>query len=181
MVIYNVSITVHNHSLYLQWHIGRIEMLRITNCLNQSKVTQSWCQKWNASKIQIQPQPQPQLKNTCGDHFGAHINLLQSSIILKMRQWEGQAAVKFLNHSKSTQYWCGRGLLPKLSPPTARKSGCGDSYTWWIQISTLHNHSLHLQWDIGRVHLLWIDWISPKSLNLGVKSGIQIIQAKPNL
>ena len=62
----------------------------------------------------------------------------------------------------------------KLSPPATEKSGCGDGYTCWILISTLHNHSIYQQWDTERVKLEWIAWISPKSLNLGVKSGIQV-------
>ena len=50
---------------------------------------------------------------------------------------------------------------------------------WWIQISTLQNHSLCSWWKNGRVEMLWITQISPNSLNLGLKSGIQARQLWP--
>ena len=49
------------------------------------------------------------------------------------------------------------------------KRGSGDHFINHIPISTLSNHSLYIWWDIGRVKLMWIAWISPNSLNLGVK------------
>ena len=59
----------------------------------------------------------------------------------------------------------------QLSPPLTQKPECGDGCGWQIQISTLHNHSIYLQWGIGRVEMLWIAQISPNSLSLGVRSG----------
>ena len=90
-----------------------------------------------------------------------------------MRSWKGWDTMKFSGKSKRTTYFGveRRVLEPKLSPPTSRKPGCGDGCGWWIQISSLQNHSLYSQWDIGRVELMWIARISPNSLNLDVKSG----------
>ena len=51
------------------------------------------------------------------------------------------------------------------------KTGCGDNHKEWTPISTLCSHSLYLQWDVGRVKVLSIAWISPNTLDLGVKSG----------
>ena len=62
-----------------------------------------------------------------------------------------------------------RCLEPKFWPPLSQKSGCGEGYTWWTQISTLSNHSLYLWWDIGRVEMLWNSWTNPNILHLGVK------------
>ena len=37
--------------------------------------------------------------------------------------------------------------------PLKSRDGCGDGCGWWIQISTLHNHQLYLQWYIERVEM----------------------------
>ena len=148
------------------------------NCPNKSAVTQSWCQKWNTGQAYFNPtsdlkhvvviifepryksHPSPTIHNTCNEML------------------EGSSCCEILESIQKILHLgvqC-RGLEPKLSPLSNQKPRCGDAYTWWSQISTLHDHSLYLHWDIGRVEMLWIARISPKSLNLCVKSGIQ---AKP--
>ena len=48
-----------------------------------------------------------------------------------MRDWKGQADMKWLNQSVHTQSWCetyryNRDPEPKFSPPSTQKAGCGD-------------------------------------------------------
>ena len=56
-----------------------------------------------------------------------------------------------------------------------QKPGCVVGCVRWIPISTLQDHSLYLWWENGRVEMLWIAWISPNSLNLGVKTEKHIV------
>ena len=117
------------------------------NCPNQSKLTQSWCQKWKTGKPTLTPpvtekhvmvttlepthqsQPSPSIHYTYWEVKRVHM-LWYSSI-----------------NPKHTQYWCEmyRVLaLVKLVPPMTQKPGCGDGYTRWTEIWTLSNHSLYL-------------------------------------
>ena len=45
-----------------------------------------------------------------------------------MRDWMGQADMKWLNQSEHTQSWCETysDHEPKFSPPKTQKAGCGD-------------------------------------------------------
>ena len=77
------------------------------NCLNQSKLTESWCQKWTRAKPTLAPtmtekhvvvtilepthlsQPPPTIHYTYNEKLD-----------------KGQNAVIFLNQSENTQSWC---------------------------------------------------------------------------
>ena len=142
------------------------------NCLNQSKHTPSWCEILRAKLLHF---------STCDSKvrmwwwlwtMSTNLNHVQSFIILMMRHWKGQANVICLNHqSKHTQSWCEKWeeANPQFVPTHDLKTGCGDHFTAHIPISTLSNHWPYLWWDNGRVKLMWIAWISPNILHLGVK------------
>ena len=66
-----------------------------------------------------------------------------------------------------------------FDPTRDWKTSCGNLHRAHIPISTLQNHSLYLWWENGRVVMPWIDQISPKSLNLGVKSGDLELKSSP--
>ena len=163
--------SLQNHSLYIQWDIQRVEMLWTApinpNSLNLGvKSWQGLCQLWPHLWLEKRLRWPFQSPYT-------NLNLLQPFIMLIMRSWKGLRCCEILE-SIQTYFilvWNVRVLEPKVSPPTTQKPGCGDGSTWWNQISSLHNHSLYIQWDIERVEMLWTAPISPNSLNLEVKSG----------
>ena len=70
--------------------------------------------------------------------------------------------------------------LATFVPTHDSKTVCGDHIRQSIPFSTLPNHSLYLWWDIERVKLLSIAWISTKTLDLGVISrGVELKLSPP--
>ena len=143
------------------------------NCPNQSKHTESWGEKWRGAKPTLTPPVTG--KKRCGYHFRAHTAISTISNHSSYLKWDvGRVEMLWDSWIYPKTHNLGmkrRGLEPKSSPPTTQKPGCGDGYTCLIQISTLLNHPLQLQWDIERVEMLWIAPISPNTLNLVVESG----------
>ena len=154
----------------------------VMNCLNQSKITQSWCQKRSARCADFNPNHDTKtlvvtiLEPIYQSQHSPTIHYIHNETL------EGSSCCEFLEsiQTYSILMW-NRCLLPKLTPsPTTQESGCDDDYIWWIQIVTSSNHSLYIQLHIGRVEMLWTAWIiSPKSLDLDVKS--EYLQAVPTL
>ena len=90
-----------------------------------------------------------------------------------VRDWKGWADVN-VQCPESVQrhsIWVGKGGMgqAKFVPTHYSKIGCSDHFIDQIPISTLSDHSLYYLWEIGRVKLIWNGWISPYTLNLGVK------------
>ena len=56
-----------------------------------------------------------------------------------------------------------------FDPILDSKTHCGHHFRAHIPISTFSNHSLDLQWEIGRDGMLWNSWINANLLHLGVK------------
>ena len=141
------------------------------NCPNESKLTQSWGEKWTRAKPTL---THPWLKNTlCGDNFRAHVPISTFSNHSSYLEWEvGRDEMLWNSTINPNILHLGvkhKALEPKSSPPTTQKSGCGDGCGWWIQISSLQKHSLYLQWEVGRVGMLWTSWYNQNILHLGVK------------
>ena len=130
---------------------------------------------WKVDKGQANFDPTRDWKTRCGDHHRAHIPISTFSSHSLYLWWDiGRVEMLWNSWINPNILHLGvkrRALEPKPSPPTTQKPGCGVGCGWWIQISTLQNHSLYLWWENGRVGMLWIAQISPNSLNLDVKSG----------
>ena len=164
--------TLQNHSLWLWWENGRVEMLWIaqvsSNSLNLGVTS---------GQGPSQLDPTCDWKTHCGDHYKAHIPILTLQNHSIYLSWDiGRVDMLWNSRINPKTLHLGvkrRVLELKSLPPTTQKPGCGVGCGWWIQISTLRNHSLYLWWENGRVEMLWIAPISPNSLNLGVKSGKQ--------
>ena len=96
-----------------------------------------------------------------------------------MRDWKGQADMKWLNQSVYAHSWCENvGTSAKFSPPSTQKLGCGDGCGVWIPISTMSNHSTYSWWKD------WKGWDAVNCLNQSVhtQSGYKKwVWAKPNL
>ena len=156
----------------------------------------SWCEllesvqthsilMWKVEEGQARFVPTRDWKTCCDDHFRAHIPISTFSNHSLYLWWEvGRVKLVWnsLINPNILRLRCEtrRSLMPKSSPPMTQKPGCGDGCGWWIQISSLQNHSLYLQWDIERVEMLWMASISPNSRNLGVKSGKRQSQLWPH-
>ena len=57
----------------------------------------------------------------------------------------------------------------KFVPTHKQKIGCGKDFSAHTPISTMSNHSLYLWREIRRFEMLWNDWISLHTTNVGVK------------
>ena len=133
-------------------------------CLIQSKHLRSWCEKWVWIWLHLPP-PMTQ-KLGCGDHFGQWIPISILSNHSLYQWWDiGRVKLLWIAWIGTNTLYLGvksRGMGPKFSLPVTHKSGCGDSYTWWIPTLILYDQLSYFWWDIGRVKLLWNAWISPK-------------------
>ena len=143
------------------------------NCLERSKVTQSWCEKWNTVQANFYPNHDPKhvvviiLETTTQSQSPPTIHYTNNDRYEGLRCCEMAESIQ--KHSILVWKVESRGLEPKLSPPATQKPWYGDGYEGWIPISTSHSHSSYSYWDIWMVGMIRTAWIGPKSLNLGVK------------
>ena len=143
------------------------------NCPNESKLTQSWGEKWTRAKPTLTPPVTEKhvvvtiLEPTQQSPPSPTIHYTFKEKLEGLRCCENLESIQ----KHTILVWKVGYCEPNLFPPTTQKPGCSDCYTCWIQISTLQNHSSYLQWDIERVEMLSIARISPNSLNLGEESG----------
>ena len=161
--------TFFNHSLYLWWDIGSLEVLwnpwinpNIPHLGVKRRALwgQNRHQPWlNSQGVEfvVDDEFKSQTCKTIHYTHGERMERLrcfefpksvQTSSILVLKVDEGQA------HFDPIRDW---------------NTHCGDHFRTLIPISTFSNHSLYLWWDIGRVEMLWNPWINPNMLHLGVK------------
>ena len=159
-------------------HYTHNETLAVLRCCELPKSV--WTHSilvWKVCKTQVNFDPTHDWKTHCGDHFRPHaaISTIYPTIhYLYFKLDVGRVGMlwySWTNHTYTILVWNVGTLEPILSPPMTQKLGCSDGCGWWIQISTLQNHSLYSWSENRRVEMLWIAQISANSLNLGVKRG----------
>ena len=154
------------------------------NCPNQSKLTQSWCQKFKTGKPTLTPSVTENhvvvtiIEYICESQSSPTIHYTYNEKLEGLRCCEIFESIQTYTilvwHVGASYRNCHHPWLKNRGVPLVVGRG------WWIQISTLQNHLLYSWSENRRVEMLWIAQISPNLLNLGVKSGMQESQLWPH-
>ena len=93
--------------LTIQYTNGeRLEGLRCCELPESVSTHSIWVRKVGLGQVKFVPTHDQKIG--CGDHCRAHIPIstIPYTLILIMRDWKGQADVRWLNQSVHAQSWC---------------------------------------------------------------------------